>query len=860
MGRPDLAEKRLSEGKALCERLGWDTLACSRSQTVLAEARLTWLDFQDFGALTVLGRLPAPAEASSEDVSLDRFAIHALAIEILLGMEEPELAARFASSEIRRVSPVAGSWPALARTATIMEAIAAHKSAEKEGRSGVRGQSITAIAGLLDSVETMAPIDAAGIHVLLSEMWMDEAYDAAHHYVEGEFDYAASAAQVQSALEEVRAAKKILKVSSYHDLSLRADGAELLARLHQMRIDEPARDEFGNPPKDRLAIYTETNEPLMRAMAGRRRIIQAERFAHFALLWTDWGQAVSFAEHAEQVLNTRPEDVSRALDNDWAPMRLRLADERALGLAGVFTGWGSDSSIREGYLATQQMFSLGAGEMVRLQIAATDADQSRARQVLGDIQTVIAERRMVLSSAMAEDGVALPDMLGGLYTVSERLAEKYEALLDVIPEDARLDVYSLPDRYGVVDSLREGEAFVQIVNGEDIVHVFVILADKRIGWAFETREYRNICQLAGRMRRHLPDGGRSVCPARWGKTGTDLNPDISFDADAAYELYQLLFEPVMPAFNGVDTIIISVSGPLASVPLTTLLQAPPPPGAVNSPEAMRELPWFVNRFSFLVVPDAETFVRLRMEDSEKKQAKAVGKAGFAVIGAPCLGYERELGCPDIHPAAGKPRPLMRGAADLSRLDPLPGAREELDALASKGGPAVLKIVGGGATERAVRKAKLGQFEKVFISTHVVTPNEIGVHEGGLVLSRDADTADPPRDDDGFLSESELLAGKLEWDADLVVVAGCNSGAPAASGGYYALPSLSGLAKAFMANGARQLVLTQSPLDDRTSLEFTSALAAADGEYHKVLREVMLQQIQSGDPYPQNWASFVAVGH
>lgn len=231
-----------------------------------------------------------------------------------------------------------------------------------------------------------------------------------------------------------------------------------------------------------------------------------------------------------------------------------------------------------------------------------------------------------------------------------------------------------------------------------------------------------------------------------------------------------------------------------------------------------------------------------------------------MIGAPCPGYERELGCPKFPQEERGGKRLMRGGADLSKLDPLPGAREELDRLADQGGPGVLELVGEDATERAVREADLGRFDKLFISTHVLSTDEVGTHESGLVFSREMDQADPPDDDDGFLSESELLTGRLHWNAGLVVVAGCNSAMPAESGGYYALPSLSGLAKAIMANGARQLILTQSPLDDRISLKFTSALASADGDYHKVLRRVMLDQIQSGDPYPENWASFVAVGH
>ena len=861
MGGLGPAAKRLHDGKKLCELVGWETLACSRSRVILSDARTTWLDYQGFRALAILGELPTPADVTSGEVALDRLAVENLAIEILLGMEEPELAGKFAASNVHRVGPLAGDWPGLLRAATTLEATAAQVAADKSGKKGVRAESISTLEALLQSSgDDLAPLDAASLHVLLSEWQMDEAYDAAHHYVGDEFDYAASSGQVQAALDEARAAQVILKTSSYYDLSLRADAAALLARLHQRRIGERARETVADLPDGRLAIYEETNEPLMRAMTGRRRIVLTERFAHFALLWTDWAQAVSFVDHARAELNSRPENVGRALDNEFVPIRVRLADDRALGLAGVFAGWGGDSSIRDGFLATQEMFSLGAGESVRLQIAAADADKSRVREILGEIQAFVADRRMILSSAAMKERVRLADILSDLYAVEDQLDVEYGKLLEVLPEDIQLETYTLPDRYGVVDHLREGEAFVQIVNGEDLVHVFVILPDRRMGWAFETREYAQICQLAGRMRRHLPDGGRYVCPPRWGKTGTDLDPDTSFDVDAAYQLYQLIFEPVMPAFDGVDTVIVAISGPLASVPLATLLEAPAPATAVTSEAEMRKLPWLAKRFSFVVTPDAETFVRLRTEDEARRQGRAPSKGAIALIGAPCLGYERELGCPELSSRSDAAGKLMRGGANLSNLDPLPGAREELDELARQGKGGVLEIVGAKATEQAVRRADLGDFEKVFISTHVLTAGETGAHESGFVFSQDQNLQDPPRDNDGFLSESELLAGKLNLNADLVVVAGCNSAMPAASGGYYALPSLSGLAKAIMANGARQLILTQSPLDDRTSLKFTSALAAADGDYHKVLRRVMLDQIESGDPYPENWASFIAVGY
>jgi CHAT domain-containing protein len=109
--------------------------------------------------------------------------------------------------------------------------------------------------------------------------------------------------------------------------------------------------------------------------------------------------------------------------------------------------------------------------------------------------------------------------------------------------------------------------------------------------------------------------------------------------------------------------------------------------------------------------------------------------------------------------------------------------------------------------------------------------------------------------DRWLHLYEIL--NLDLDADLVVLTGCDTGA----GRHFAGDDMIGLARGFLARGARRLVVSFWPVDDPS----TATLAERFHEAHasgadpaEALRTAALS-VRSEQPHPYYWAPFALLG-
>ena len=163
-----------------------------------------------------------------------------------------------------------------------------------------------------------------------------------------------------------------------------------------------------------------------------------------------------------------------------------------------------------------------------------------------------------------------------------------------------------------------------------------------------------------------------------------------------------------------------------------------------------------------------------------------------------------------------------------------------------------RTTGLASTKRAIRALPLAGYGTIAFATHALGGGDLaGLTEPALVLT-------PEAGDDGLLTASEIAG--LRLDADWVILSACDTAAGLGAG----TPAYSGLASAFMAAGARALLVSHWPVRDDAAEALTvatlegtrSGLSRADA-----LRRAMLSLLKRpGMDNPALWAPFVLVEH
>jgi CHAT domain-containing protein len=165
-------------------------------------------------------------------------------------------------------------------------------------------------------------------------------------------------------------------------------------------------------------------------------------------------------------------------------------------------------------------------------------------------------------------------------------------------------------------------------------------------------------------------------------------------------------------------------------------------------------------------------------------------------------------------------PCGDSAKELAGLPPLPGARKELDVarqlLAAEPRD---QLLGAAFTVKNVEAAALAQYRIIHFATHAILPGELRCQtEPAVLTSTGAEAADAGG---AMLTASEIEL--MHLDAELVILAACNTGGQNGSG---AGESLSGLARSFFFAGARSLLVTHWDANDAASTYLTALFLQA----------------------------------
>ena len=198
--------------------------------------------------------------------------------------------------------------------------------------------------------------------------------------------------------------------------------------------------------------------------------------------------------------------------------------------------------------------------------------------------------------------------------------------------------------------------------------------------------------------------------------------------------------------------------------------------------------------------------------------------------------------------------VQRGIFDLddTQLPPLPGANDEVKAVAKIFGSRSITLIGDQAKESNIKAQPLDRFRILHFAVHGLLSTTYP-ERSALVLQIDA-----PADEDGLLQAREIA--QLRLTADLVTLSACDTGI----GKFNGQEGVSTLVRPFLVAGAQSVLANLWQADDQFTLvlmrEFYSRLARGATKA-VALRDAKLQLINrfGTEAPPALWAGFVLVG-
>jgi CHAT domain-containing protein len=491
----------------------------------------------------------------------------------------------------------------------------------------------------------------------------------------------------------------------------------------------------------------------------------------------------------------------------------------------------------EAFLAAQDLHVSPAG-LAMAQTAARAAAKTDKLAILVRSQQDMAIRSRLLDARLmeavgagqAERAAALREELGqlgvDLKAADVQLGRSFPAYGRLISSGA-LSVEDLRKR------LEAREGLLLIRPAEDDVHVFA-LSSAGLEWRHVTTVADAVASRVAMLRCEVDP---LTCSGKESVSAVTFDPleTRPFDAAAAHGLYADLIKPVEAALKGVERLFVTVSGPLANLPLDMLVTEPV--GQVANEDGfdqLRRTPWLGDRYAMISLPAVSAL-------GSKSARRGHAKGSFLGYGAPATSTQAQqasLQQPAVLFSSAAPSDRAR----LASLEPLPGTEVELRAMAKVlGAPGRSVVLGPAATEAALRRDKrLGSVRVLAFATHGLLPEELNGHsEAALVFSQ---SGAPTSTDDGLLTASE--ASELSLAADWVILSACNTASSEGSS-----DSLSALARGFLYAGSRGLIASHWRVaDDATAALTVETLAAAQRNPelgHAAARQKAIRAVRTG---------------
>jgi len=422
------------------------------------------------------------------------------------------------------------------------------------------------------------------------------------------------------------------------------------------------------------------------------------------------------------------------------------------------------------------------------------------------------------------------------------------------------------------------ESFVAIHPTATCTYIWAIPAHGRPAFAIAPLDSRRTADMVAELRKALDPK-------------PSLIRDIpAFDLALAHELYRRLLEPVRAGWENAREMIVSVSGPLAALPLAVL----PTAGVSGSRketipfEHYNSVPWLIRQVAITRVPSATALLTTRRSNQPPADVN-----GFAGFGDPFFNLHQAAAAVKAENLLADARPhegsavVVRGirvtnggdldspslaSCTIDMLQRLPDTRQEILGIADAMGADLKQdiFLGRNASESRVKAMDLSGRRVIAFATHALLPGDLdGLHQPALALSSPAVTGDPG---DGLLTMEEIL--RLRLNADWVVLSACNTGAAEKEGE----EAISGLGQAFFYAGAKAILVTLWPVETTSARMLTTRLFRLQKQHpelsrsqahrrsilHLIDEQQMINpatgQVAVSYAHPIFWAPFIIVGN
>ena len=387
--------------------------------------------------------------------------------------------------------------------------------------------------------------------------------------------------------------------------------------------------------------------------------------------------------------------------------------------------------------------------------------------------------------------------------------------------------------------LRTGEAIIATLVTPRDLYVWAITPDQAVLTRQRVTE-RDVTDMVQRLRAGLTPIGDGKLPP--------------FDAEAAYGLYRLVFEPNAKVLRGSTDILWYGHGPLGAVPPTVLVASPPSRAMISAPEDFAATQFLVDRFSFAALADLSLFPWQRDHPpAHRDDPRLLG------VGAPLLTADEISGGPRSRSYE------LAGGMDGKELAELPKLAESVDEMKGLAGVVgdsnATLWLGPEASERRFVGDALRGYPLIALATHGFLPGEVrNVPEPALLLALDPASKDRF---DGVLTSREIAS--LQLDADLVILSACNT---ASGDGRPYGETFTGLSQAFFIAGAHSLMVSHWPVMSGAAVQLSvGTLERAQKQgmpLARSLQQAMQELRKAGaasetESHPSYWGPFVIVG-
>ncbi|MDB5707847.1 MAG: hypothetical protein JWN66_4963 [Sphingomonas bacterium] len=491
-------------------------------------------------------------------------------------------------------------------------------------------------------------------------------------------------------------------------------------------------------------------------------------------------------------------------------------------------GWALDAAI--GANDPEQAFRFA--QRVTMNSAGRAASEAAERSAAADpaVATLLRERqdaatelerlldRQLRLAGRGADAATIEQAGADRKALTARLEERTAALRARAPASIAGELADPLTLRAAQAGLGEDEALLVAAVGEIRTGLFLITSD-RVTMASADQGGEAINRLVSRLR--VSFAPESQAP---------------FDFAASGQLHAILFpRPIETAMAGKRRLLIAANSGLGALPFAALAPA-------RGGQTLRTARWLVRDHALVTLPSIASVTTRR-----EAAPQAGNPEQFVAVGAPLLAAAGPSSAPAFRSAG-----MARQVQDLPAL---PATEPELRAIGTALGARNQHVLtGAAATEEAIRTTDFGHAGVVAFATHGLVAGELdGLEEPALVVT-------PGGSDDGLLTASEIM--RLRLDAAWVVLSACNT----AAGGSADDAGLTGLARAFLYAGGRNLLVSHWAVRDDAAAYLSVETVKRYGrgtDPAEALRRAMLGMIDgrpvAASEQPVNWAPFVFVG-